>query len=30
MLNNYYGIGHDSLDNYTAEISGQSGHLRAQ
>ena len=25
MLNNYYGIGHDSLDNYTAEISGQSG-----
>ena len=25
MLNNYYGIGHDSLDNYTAQISGQSG-----
>jgi hypothetical protein len=25
LLRNYYGIGHDSLDNYTAEISGQSG-----
>ena len=25
MLNDYFGIGHDSLDNYTAEISGQSG-----
>jgi len=25
MLPNYYGIGHDSLDNYIAEISGQSG-----
>lgn len=22
LLRNYYGIGHDSLDNYTAEISG--------
>jgi phosphatidylinositol-3-phosphatase len=25
LLRNYYGIGHDSLDNYVAEISGQSG-----
>jgi hypothetical protein len=25
LLRNYYGIGHDSLDNYTAAISGQSG-----
>jgi phosphatidylinositol-3-phosphatase len=25
FLRNYYGIGHDSLDNYVAEISGQSG-----
>jgi len=25
LLTNYYGIGHDSLDNYVAEISGQSG-----
>ena len=25
MLRNYYGIGHDSLDNYVAQISGQSG-----
>ena len=25
LLRNYYGIGHDSLDNYIAEISGQSG-----
>ena len=25
MLNDYFGIGHDSLDNYTAQISGQSG-----
>jgi phosphatidylinositol-3-phosphatase len=25
LLPNYYGIGHDSLDNYTAQISGQSG-----
>jgi phosphatidylinositol-3-phosphatase len=25
LLPNYYGIGHDSLDNYIAEISGQSG-----
>src|ERR1700735_1118833 len=25
MLPNYYGTGHDSLDNYIAEISGQSG-----
>jgi phosphatidylinositol-3-phosphatase len=24
-VRNYYGIGHDSLDNYVAEISGQSG-----
>jgi hypothetical protein len=25
LLPNYYGTGHDSLDNYVAEISGQSG-----
>ena len=25
LLPNYYGAGHDSLDNYIAEISGQSG-----
>ncbi len=25
LVPNYYGTGHDSLDNYTAEISGQSG-----
>jgi phosphatidylinositol-3-phosphatase len=24
LLKNYYGIGHDSLDNYIAEISGQA------
>ena len=24
LLRNYYGIGHDSLDNYIAEISGQA------
>ena len=24
LLENYYGIGHDSLDNYIAEISGQA------
>jgi hypothetical protein len=24
LLRNYYGIGHDSLDNYVAEISGQA------
>ncbi|MGO8957553.1 MAG: alkaline phosphatase family protein [Streptosporangiaceae bacterium] len=24
LLTNYYGIGHDSLDNYVAEISGQA------
>ena len=24
LLKDYYGIGHDSLDNYTAEISGQA------
>jgi phosphatidylinositol-3-phosphatase len=24
LLRNYYGIGHDSLDNYTASVSGQS------
>jgi phosphatidylinositol-3-phosphatase len=24
LLENYYGIGHDSLDNYVAEISGQA------
>jgi phosphatidylinositol-3-phosphatase len=24
LLTNYYGIGHDSLDNYIAEISGQA------
>lgn len=24
LLQNYYGIGHDSLDNYIAEISGQA------
>ena len=24
LLRNYYGIGHDSLDNYLAEISGQA------
>jgi hypothetical protein len=24
LLKNYYGTGHDSLDNYTAEISGQA------
>lgn len=24
LLKNYYGIGHDSLDNYVAEISGQA------
>jgi hypothetical protein len=28
LLPNYYGIGHDSLDNYTAEISGQSGNYQ--
>jgi phosphatidylinositol-3-phosphatase len=28
MLRNYYGIGHDSLDNYVAEISGQSGNYQ--
>ena len=25
LLKNYYGTGHDSLDNYVAQISGQSG-----
>jgi phosphatidylinositol-3-phosphatase len=25
FLRNYYGTGHDSLDNYVAEISGQAG-----
>jgi phosphatidylinositol-3-phosphatase len=25
LLTNYFGIGHDSLDNYVAEISGHSG-----
>ena len=25
LLKNYYGTGHDTLDNYVAEISGQSG-----
>ena len=25
LLPNYYGIGHDSLDNYTAQVSGQGG-----
>jgi phosphatidylinositol-3-phosphatase len=25
MVRNYYGTGHDSLDNYIAEISGQAG-----
>jgi hypothetical protein len=25
LLKNYYGTGHDSLDNYIAEISGQAG-----
>jgi hypothetical protein len=28
LLTHYYGIGHDSLDNYTAEISGQSGNYQ--
>ena len=28
LLKNYYGTGHDSLDNYVAEISGQSRQLR--
>ena len=25
LLKNYYGTGHDSLDNYVAMVSGQSG-----
>jgi hypothetical protein len=30
LLTNYYGIGHVSLDNYIAEISGQSPNARTQ
>jgi len=28
LLRNYYGIGHDSLDNYIAEISGQAPNIQ--
>jgi hypothetical protein len=28
LLKNYYGIGHDSLDNYIAEISGQAPNVQ--
>src|SRR5947207_1671924 len=30
MVQNYYGIGHNSLDNYIAMISGQSPNLLTQ
>ena len=30
LLKNYYAIGHDSLDNYVAEISGQAPDLATQ
>jgi hypothetical protein len=29
LLRNYYGVGHDSLDNYIAEISGQAPDFQA-
>ena len=28
LLRNYYGIGHDSLDNYIAEVSGQAPNVQ--